>query len=260
MSKQKAVHDLDEQAIRTHMNAFDAQSALISLRVLDQVDSTTHYLQKHYPNSHMVAVISDSQSAGLGSYGRSWSSPPGVGIWLSFSWRDSAASCHLTNLRIGYAVWEAITPICVQKPLLKWPNDIVHHDQKLAGIRIDRPTPDMLIIGIGLNIFPHIHHDAPAALALSSISNQPLCRNHLTATILWHCQWHLQHADTFNPLLAWQNHDALTDTYLHFTSANQAYEGFYAGINSQGALCIRNDTTITHFPQAHITKTVRKTR
>jgi BirA family biotin operon repressor/biotin-[acetyl-CoA-carboxylase] ligase len=258
MSKQKAVSPLDAQAIRTYLNAFDAQSTLSSLTVLDQIDSTTHYLQQHYPDSHMAAVISDSQYAGMGSYGRTWSSPPGVGIWLSFSWRGNAATCRLTSLRIGYAIWEAITPYCAHQPQLKWPNDVVYQDQKLAGIRIDRPTPDTLVIGIGLNVFPYVHPHAPSARALSSISNQPLCRNRLMAAILWRCQWHLTHIDSFDILSAWQAHDALTHTYLHFTSADQTYEGLYAGIDASGALRVNHGTHIATFSQAHITNMVRK--
>lgn len=258
MSKQNTVSYLDAHTIRTYTHAYGAQYAPTSLQVLGQVNSTTHYLHQHYPHSHMAVVISDSQSAGIGSYGRSWSSPPGVGIWLSFSWRGHRTPSCLSSLRIGYAVWEAITPYCTHTPKLKWPNDIVYQEKKLGGIRLDSPTSDMLIIGIGLNVFPHRHQCAPAALALSSISNQMLCRNRLTAAILCRCQWHLTHANTFNLLPAWRKHDALKDTYLHFTVAEQFYEGLYAGIDPAGALRINNGKTVESFPQAHITQTIRK--
>ena len=259
MSKQKAVHSLDAHAIRTYYAAFHAQSPLSELVVLDQVDSTMHYLQNHYPDSHMVAVISDHQTAGVGSYGRAWSSPPGVGIWLSISWRFHTAPCPLTSLRIGYAVWEAIAPYCPTAPQLKWPNDIYYNTQKLAGIRIDQHTAQQVVIGIGLNVFPHAHSNAPSALALATISTQGLCRNRLTAELLWRCQWQLHQAADMDILSAWHQHDALTNTRLTLTSAGKTYNGAYHGIDSQGALCIKQGTQLQVFTQAHITKIVRKT-
>ncbi len=87
-----------------------------------------------------LVIVADEQTAGRGRRGRSWSSPAGAGLYLSFVLRptlDADAGVRLlalVTLAAGVAVRESIINASGLVPELKWPNDLVVDRRKLAGI------------------------------------------------------------------------------------------------------------------------------
>jgi BirA family biotin operon repressor/biotin-[acetyl-CoA-carboxylase] ligase len=112
-----------------------------------------------------TAVVARSQSAGRGSRGRSWTSPPG-GLWLSVLSRPAAAGLELVSLRAGLAVAEALGQLGAGDRIrLKWPNDVMLDERKAGGIlceaRWQGPALAWIVIGLGLNV----ENGPPADLA-----------------------------------------------------------------------------------------------
>jgi BirA family biotin operon repressor/biotin-[acetyl-CoA-carboxylase] ligase len=112
-----------------------------------------------------TAVVARSQSAGRGSRGRAWTSPPG-GLWLSVLSRPAAAGLQLASLRAGLAVAEALGRLGAGNRIrLKWPNDLMLDERKLGGIlceaRWQGATLEWIVIGIGVNV----ENQPPAELA-----------------------------------------------------------------------------------------------
>jgi BirA family transcriptional regulator, biotin operon repressor / biotin---[acetyl-CoA-carboxylase] ligase len=103
-------------------------------------------------------VISDSQTKGRGRLGRTWHSSPGKGLYFSLILRPKLLPAQTPGLSLiaGLAVIRAIYSITGQKMLMKWPNDILSHDKKLAGILIELEAEldrvDYVVVGIGVNI------------------------------------------------------------------------------------------------------------
>ena len=99
----------------------------------------------------------DLQSAGRGRLDRTWTSPSGSGIAVSVLLRpDSipAARWVWLPLLVGLAVDATVRELGVECGL-KWPNDVLVDDRKLAGIlleRIETPLGAAAIIGVGLNV------------------------------------------------------------------------------------------------------------
>ncbi|HEY8463152.1 MAG TPA: biotin--[acetyl-CoA-carboxylase] ligase [Bacillota bacterium] len=103
-------------------------------------------------------VLAESQTSGRGRLGRTWSSRPGLGLWFSLILRPRISTAELavitvlTAVTLSRAIYR-VTGIQVQ---VKWPNDLMYHGAKLAGIlaelngEMDRVN--YLIIGIGLNV------------------------------------------------------------------------------------------------------------
>ncbi|MEF8814344.1 MAG: biotin--[acetyl-CoA-carboxylase] ligase [Halovenus sp.] len=102
-----------------------------------------------------VVVLSDQQTGGRGRLDREWQSPTG-GVWLSVLARPEIPPAHAPAMTLAAAVatTRAVRDLGVDASI-KWPNDVLVGDRKLAGIltemegEADRVS--WLVVGIGLN-------------------------------------------------------------------------------------------------------------
>lgn len=99
---------------------------------------------------HGTAVVADQQTAGIGRHGHSWHSEPGAGLYLSIVLRLPAAAPTLT-MALGLAVQRAVDDTAQVSTDLRWPNDVMLNDRKVAGIMAQAADPGVLIAGIGIN-------------------------------------------------------------------------------------------------------------
>jgi BirA family biotin operon repressor/biotin-[acetyl-CoA-carboxylase] ligase len=118
-----------------------------------------------------VSVLAEQQTAGRGRRGRSWSSPPGAGLYLSIVLRggDLTSSPGLVTLGAGVAASSAVQAATGLPVRLKWPNDLVIGAEwrKLGGILCEAQGRDALVVGIGINLTPASHPPDVAARAAS---------------------------------------------------------------------------------------------
>ncbi len=104
---------------------------------------------------HGAIVTADEQTAGRGRVGRTWVSPPGANLYLSIVLRPTIAPALAPGITLaaGIAVCDAVG---VPGARLKWPNDVLVGDRKLAGVLTEMATRaakiDWVILGIGINI------------------------------------------------------------------------------------------------------------
>ena len=117
------------------------------------------------------AVTAGTQTAGLGRAGRTWQSPSG-GLWLSIAWPAAQPLPHYQSipLVVGLATLRTLVDLTFLDCQIKWPNDILLADRKLAGIlcqahassdgpptigngnwKMESPPIPFLILGIGIN-------------------------------------------------------------------------------------------------------------
>jgi BirA family transcriptional regulator, biotin operon repressor / biotin---[acetyl-CoA-carboxylase] ligase len=99
---------------------------------------------------HGTVVVAEQQSAGIGRFGRSWHSAPGGGIYMSLILRLETAAPALT-MALGLAVQRAVDDLAEVATDLRWPNDVLLNERKLAGILVQSEGA-ALIAGIGLNV------------------------------------------------------------------------------------------------------------
>lgn len=102
-----------------------------------------------------LLITADRQTAGRGRAGRPWASPAG-GVWMSLAWPLAGSTEHYqaAPLAAGWAVLRALDEQLGLNASLKWPNDLLVHDCKVAGILCQiEPTGErpVLIVGIGVN-------------------------------------------------------------------------------------------------------------
>ena len=116
-----------------------------------------------------TVVVADEQVAGRGRAGRAWSSPAGLGLWLSLVARPaSLPQPALLPLLVGLEAARALDPfVAGGRVEIKWPNDLLLQGRKLAGILCEAAwageTPAFVVVGIGVNVL-HGPEDFPAEL------------------------------------------------------------------------------------------------
>jgi len=103
-------------------------------------------------------LVAETQTAGKGRLGRSWFSPPGLNLYLSVILRPEidCAQATILTLLAGIAVAHAIRERSQVTAHLKWSNDVLIGEKKVAGILAELATDGQaikhLILGIGLNV------------------------------------------------------------------------------------------------------------
>jgi BirA family biotin operon repressor/biotin-[acetyl-CoA-carboxylase] ligase len=100
-------------------------------------------------------VTADEQTGGRGRHGRTWSSPPGD-LYASLVLRPDAPPERLGALGLAVAVGlrEALVPV-LGGIVLKWPNDLLVHGKKLAGILCETQWQGgcaAVVVGFGVNV------------------------------------------------------------------------------------------------------------
>ena len=108
--------------------------------------------------AHGTLVLAEEQTAGRGRSGRAWSSPPGLGVWMSLVARPVRLPAPgLLPILVGLAAAEAMDPFV--RPAVtqvKWPNDLHLAGRKVAGILCegswDGGAPGAVVVGIGINV------------------------------------------------------------------------------------------------------------
>jgi BirA family biotin operon repressor/biotin-[acetyl-CoA-carboxylase] ligase len=103
-----------------------------------------------------VVLIAEHQTAGRGRMGRTWSAAPRAQITLSVGVgaRDvPTAGWGWLPLAAGLAVVDAVAAVTGVEAGLKWPNDVLVEDRKLAGILAEvAPSETVIVVGVGLNV------------------------------------------------------------------------------------------------------------
>lgn len=119
---------------------------------------------------HGTAVMAEIQTAGIGRQGHQWHSEDTGGLYLSIILRIPTASPVVT-MALGLAVQRAVNDIAQVDADLRWPNDVLLNNRKVAGILV-QATEGALIAGIGLNVnqpqFPDDLRDIATSLKIET--------------------------------------------------------------------------------------------
>ncbi len=145
---------------------------------------------------HGTVIIAEHQTAGRGRLGRSFHSPAGSGIYMSVILRPECAPTALMHLTcaVAVAVCNAVETALNFRPSIKWINDLIVGNKKLAGILTElhiHPTSslvDFAIVGIGFNCnqaledFPS--ELRPIACSAAMVTGAPIDKERLTSSMI----------------------------------------------------------------------------
>ena len=193
-----------------------------------------------------MAVQALTQTAGRGSRGRAWTSPPG-NLYLSVLLRPTTPprEAGMWALLAGVAAAEALEEFHVA---LKWPNDILHDGAKLGGILVESSLNaagalDFLVIGIGLNLAhaPELPDRRTASLA-GRLDARVAAERILSRIAHWH---DAVHRDGWTLLReVWLSHALPLGAEMTLRQGDQHTVGRFAGIAKDGSLLIAQGDTV----------------
>jgi BirA family biotin operon repressor/biotin-[acetyl-CoA-carboxylase] ligase len=160
------------------------ETRFTDVRWFSSLDSTNRYLLDEAARGapEGVVAVADEQHAGRGRHGRTWVAPKGASLLVSVLVRPRLAADrrHLVTLAAAAAAADAVASVAGVQAAVKWPNDLVVADRKLAGI-LAEATADAVVVGMGLNVQWDAFPDelAPIATACNLCGDRSATREDL---------------------------------------------------------------------------------
>jgi BirA family biotin operon repressor/biotin-[acetyl-CoA-carboxylase] ligase len=199
-----------------------------------------------------TVVVAEGQYHGRGRLGRRWESPPGVNLYCSLILRPPILPTQAPQLTFlsAVAVARAIAVTTSLQPVIKWPNDVLVGEGKVAGLlnemSAETEKVHFIVLGIGVNInmrrdqFPDDLRHPATSLALES--GHEVSRLEFTRALLAALD------ESYDRYLA-RGYDAIRDEWLsrctmngrevRVTFQDHAQDGMVMGIDEDGALLLR---------------------
>ena len=221
----------------------------------DEIDSTNReagvLARKGAPEG--TVVLAEAQTAGRGRLGRTWNSPAGVNLYLSLVLRPALAPADVAALALvgAVAVAEAILETTELRSGIKWPNDVLLGERKVAGILTEMEAEAervrFLVLGIGVNLNSTTRDFPPelrsTASSLRIASRHRVDRAAFTGALLVALE---RHYETFlqggfaalKPL--YDSYHCLPGRRIRVEGAGNP-SGVVRGVASDGALLVETD-------------------
>jgi BirA family transcriptional regulator, biotin operon repressor / biotin---[acetyl-CoA-carboxylase] ligase len=200
-----------------------------------------------------AVLAAEEQRAGRGRMGRTWTAPPRAALTFSLLLKPAVPPARLGWLPLltGVAVAAAVTTVTGVETRLKWPNDLLAADAKLAGI-LAEAAGDAVVVGIGLNVstepaeFPSPRPGALPATSLRAAGATAPSREGILLAILegferWYRAWQQAGGDP--------DRSGLRPEYIRLSATigrtvraelpgGQALSGPAVGVDSDGRLLV----------------------
>lgn len=239
---------LSEKRIRAHLCA-----EIGDIRVFSEIDSTNAEARRLSLSgiSHEVLLVAEQQSAGRGRLGRSFYSPNGMGIYMTYLWQPHEVAGDVVSVTTAAAVsvCRALTsmPLLDRMPFsIKWVNDIYLADKKVCGILTEAITDpqsgqiDSMWIGIGINVAPMTFPPELSDIA-TSLATSELDRNDLIARIVNEFHKILRDPDRYGHMPYYRAHSMVIGKAVNTVCADQTVPGVVLDVDREGGLVIRRE-------------------
>ena len=222
-------------------------------QTLDSTNSKAYQLALNGAEEGEV-VITESQEKGRGRLERQWFSPPFLNLYLSVILRPKIPphQASLITLMAAVAAADAIQKFSGFLPLIKWPNDILLRDRKVAGllneIHSETDRIHFVILGIGVNLnmgekmFPK--EIRPMATSLMIETRQTISRKAFLQSLLLQLEkWYaifLKQGSTVI-LKAWRDRAQIKGRRVKVISFGEILVGMAVDVDSDGALILETE-------------------
>jgi BirA family biotin operon repressor/biotin-[acetyl-CoA-carboxylase] ligase len=198
-------------------------------------------------------VVAEAQRAGRGRLGQRWFSPAGVNIYASVLFRPAISPAEVFTFGsiASLALVDAIESLGLSAAI-KWPNDVLVHGKKVAGVLVDsgmrEKLVDYVILGVGVNVNvtttalrDALGDSAGFATSLSQLLGREVDREALLAAWLegleaWRARWQREGPSALQK--AWADRDILTGRRVEVRGGDGTFEGRVLGLEPGGSLVV----------------------
>jgi len=231
-----------------------------TIHCYDHLDSTNEraYQMAEDGEADGTLILADRQVKGHGRRGRSWFSPPGMGIWMSVILRPEIAPVVTPGLSLvaGLSLAEVIESELHIAAALKWPNDCLLNGKKVAGILTELSAEQnkvrFVIWGVGINVSQQLHDFPPelreTATSLALATKRPVNRVHFLREFLYRLEEnYLRFIDEgLAPFIEpYARHCSIIGCDVEAQVGNKTVSGRAVRIDPRGALVLtRGETEI----------------
>jgi BirA family biotin operon repressor/biotin-[acetyl-CoA-carboxylase] ligase len=215
--------------------------------------------------AHGTTVVANRQTAGRGQRGRTWHSPPSVGLFVSIVLRGSQPleTPTLVVAAVGLGLAEGLEFASGARVGLKWPNDLWCNGRKVAGVLVEsrgyRPEQPAFVAGMGVNIshrgvdFPPDVRDSATSLAL--VTGDRLDRADVLRAVLKALEPRIDQAlagGTGDLEEAYRERSLLRGRMIDLVRGDEALRGEVVDLSAREGLLLRlAGGTMLHVPAEH---------
>jgi len=224
--------------------------------IYDSLDSTNITAKEMALSdaAHGSIIIANYQTAGKGRFGRSFFSPPGHGLYMSFildSDKLGFSTPTLVTAFAAVAVCDAIRSASGKLAQIKWVNDVFLDDRKICGILTEAVTcagnsdVSRIVLGIGVNFstppsgFPDDLKNV--AGSLFGTDTPPICRNYLAAEVIRHIVFSDNRFNEKDMLDKYKSKMFFLGETVVVTGGEEVFEATAVDIDDLGRLVVEKD-------------------
>lgn len=214
-----------------------------------EIGSTNTYLKENTANinQEILVAIADKQTLGRGRSGRNWYSPDAGNLYISFKFKLSGGLAPI-SLIAGAEICQIINRLSKGNvvPSIKWPNDILIENKKVAGILVETEQDKQTftyIVGIGINfLLPEQEEDHWGVLPTVNNLNRVAIAKELSDFFLELTSKGIPKAWKKN----WEKASIHTNKAINLITNNgEKVNGIYQGITKNGSLIILTENGLT---------------
>ncbi|MFV9650252.1 bifunctional biotin--[acetyl-CoA-carboxylase] ligase/biotin operon repressor BirA [Pseudomonas marginalis] len=228
--------------------ALHTSSLAWPIHIYDSIDSTNAEALRlvEVERATPYLVLAEQQTAGRGRRGRKWVSPFAQNVYYSLLLRIENGPRQLEGLSlvVGLAVMQALRESGVRGAALKWPNDVLVGQKKIAGILLelvgDPADICHVVLGIGINVNMQKAEEVDQQWTSVQLeTGSPVDRNSLVARLCLQLQSYLDRhrAQGFSSLRdEWEKGHAWQGKAVSLIAGASRVDGVVLGIDGQGAL------------------------
>ncbi|VVP51071.1 Bifunctional ligase/repressor BirA [Pseudomonas fluorescens] len=221
--------------------------------VFDSIDSTNAEALRAIERGQAAPflVLAERQTAGRGRRGRKWASPFAENVYYSLVLRIEGGMRQLEGLSlvVGLAVMQALRELGIPAAGLKWPNDVLVGQKKIAGILLelvgDPADVCHVVLGVGINVNMQMTDEVDQQWTSMRLeSGKAFDRNHLVAVLGEKLQTYLNRHQIggFSAIQAeWEQNHLWQGRAVSLIAGVNQIDGEVLGIDSQGALRLKVD-------------------
>lgn len=230
-----------------------ASAQVFAVHICESIDSTNAEALRLVDagQSAPFLVLSEQQTAGRGRRGRKWTSPFAQNLYYSLVLRIDGGLRQLEGLSlvVGLAVMHALREVGVAGAGLKWPNDVLVGQKKIAGILLelvgDPADVCHVVLGIGINV--NMQKTSEIDQQWTSVqleTGQAIDRNELAARLSVQLQVYLaRHKSSGFSVIQeeWERHHLWQGRRVSLIAGVTQIDGIVMGVDGQGALRLSVD-------------------